>query len=101
MRKRKILAFVEIDEDAAERYCETNGISGYAPGSYLEHEFGWLEASGVSLRNWLICDNDDECDMARYATYLAEWIFGLEYDQPPLSYDEWSYLEKNMKGLNL
>lgn len=81
---RKFLAIIELDE---EQSADT------APGEYLEKEFGWLEQSGIKLKDWLITDDDDELRWARYITYLIEWAFehsGEEFDgMSPACYNEW------------
>ena len=63
------------------------------PGDYLEREFERLEQRGISLKNWLISDEDDVLRWARYIDYLVEWVFehsGEELDKmSPASYDEW------------
>lgn len=85
---RKILAIVEIDEDVAQELSED-----YAPGEYFEKEFGWLQDSGISLRDWLVSDEDDVEKWARYIDYLIEWAFEHSSDyhngMSPACYDEW------------
>lgn len=93
---RKILAIVEIDEERAQK-----SDNDYAPGEYFEKEFGWLEESGISLRDWLVSDDDDVLRWARYIDYLIEWAFehsSEDYDgMSPASYDEWCNNE-DMEG---
>lgn len=85
---RKILAIVEIDEEQAQELDEN-----YAPGEYFEREFGWLNQSGISLRDWLVSDYDDVERWARYIDYLIEWAFyhsdSMYADSSPACYDEW------------
>lgn len=85
---RKILAIIEVDEERAEEL-----MTDATPGDYIEREFGWLEQSGISLRDWLISDEDDELRWARYINYLIEWAFGHsgeDFDgMSPACYDEW------------
>lgn len=52
---RKILAMIEIDDDKA--IAEDLGTL-----DYLEREFGWLEESGIFLKEGRILDDDDLLD---------------------------------------
>jgi hypothetical protein len=52
---RKILAMIEIDDDKA--IAEDLGTF-----DYLEREFGWLEESGIFLKEGRILDDDDLLD---------------------------------------
>lgn len=70
---RKVFAIIEIDDDRA--IAEDKGT-----GEYLETEFGWLEQSGVILRDWLLSDGDDVERWARYIDYLIEWAFAHSED---------------------
>lgn len=83
---RKIFAVIEVDDDRA--IAEDKGT-----GEYLETEFGWLEQSGVILRDWLLSDGDDVERWARYIDYLIEWAFyhasDVYADSSPACYDEW------------
>ena len=85
---RKIFAVIEVDEERAEKL-----MTDATPGDYLEREFERLEQRGISLKNWLISDEDDVLRWARYIDYLVEWAFehsGEEFDKmSPGSYDEW------------
>ena len=47
---RRLFAEIEIDEEVADRYAETNGVEDSTPVAFLEHEFGWLEQSGITLK---------------------------------------------------
>lgn len=59
----------------------------------MKSEFGWLEQSGITLNQWLICDNDDTERWARYINYLIGWA--MEHSSThnegmsPACYDEW------------
>lgn len=83
---RKVFAIIEVDDDRA--IAENKGT-----GEYLEREFGWLEQSGINLRDWLLSDADDIERWARYIDYLIEWAFyhsSIVYaDSSPACYDEW------------
>ena len=85
---RKLLAIIEIDEEKAQELD-----NDYAPGEYLEREFGWLEQSGINLRDWLVSDDDDVIKWARYIDYLIEWAFEHSSEDndgmSPACYDEW------------
>lgn len=63
---RKVVVMVEIDDGLAVK--EDLGTI-----EYLEREFGWLEKSGVFLRNARILDDDDKEDET--AIELASKIF--------------------------
>lgn len=87
MNKRKVFAVIEVDDDMA--IAEDKGT-----GDYLEEEFGWLEQSGISLRDWLLSDEDDVEKWARYIDYLIEWAFDHSdttayNNKSPACYDEW------------
>lgn len=71
MSKRTIIAKIELDEDVMLRNSETNGIGEMSDLEYLNHEFGWLEASGFSLSDARIVDEDDEDDR-KYVDAVAE-----------------------------
>ena len=66
MRKRKIIAIIEVDDSKAIE--EKLGTI-----EYLEREFGWLGDSGVYLEVARILDDDDEEDAE--AIELADKIF--------------------------
>ena len=55
---REFVAVIEFDEDIASIYNEVNGHGDPAPGEMLEREFGWLEQSGISLKEWALTDFD-------------------------------------------
>lgn len=63
---RKVVVMVEIDDSLAVK--EDLGTI-----EYLEREFGWLEQSGVFLRDARILDDDDKEDET--AIELASKIF--------------------------
>lgn len=52
---RKVLAMIEIDDDKV--IAEDLGTL-----DYLEREFGWLEESGIFLKEGRILDDDDLLD---------------------------------------
>lgn len=52
---RKVLAMIEIDDDKV--IAEDLGTL-----DYLEREFGWLEESGIFLKEGCILDDDDLLD---------------------------------------
>lgn len=85
---RKLYAEIELDEEKI-----ASGRSEEEPISYFEHEFGWLEQSGLSLNNSIISDEDDAIRWGRYIDYLIRWAFD-HYDDSfdgmsPACYDEW------------
>lgn len=96
---RRLFAEIEIDEEVADRYAETNGIEDSTPIAFLEHEFGWLEQSGISLNYAYIADEDDPEERARYINYVMEWAQeraeDFERSDSPMIYKEWL---KNEKG---
>ena len=63
---RKVVAMLEVDDDKA---IEEN----LGTLDYLEREFGWLEQSGICLKNARILDDDDKHD--RDALTLVKMIF--------------------------
>lgn len=53
---RTVVAIIEVDDERA--IAEDMGTLGY-----LEQEFGWLEASGITLYGARILDDDDKEDV--------------------------------------
>lgn len=98
---RRLFAEIEIDEEVADRYAETNGIEDSTPVAFLEHEFGWLEQSGITLNYAYIADEDDPEERARYINYIMEWAQeraeDFEKSDSPMSYKEWLRNEKGYK----
>jgi hypothetical protein len=98
---RKVIAILEVDEDFAESYAETNGLSYDGPLSWLETEAHWIEDSGIRLSDALISDADDESDWWRYLNYLADWIFESHSEdnegKSPMSYEAWMIYESSNK----
>lgn len=87
---RKIYAEIELDESFI--YDESS------PLEYFERETGWLEQSGISLRDSIISDEDDSVRWGRYIDYLISWAF-LHYFEgyegmSPACYDEWCNNER-------
>lgn len=66
---RKVIVIFEVDDDKA--IAEDLGTI-----EYVEREFGWLEESGIFLKNARILDNDDKYDVN--AIELANKIFNEE-----------------------
>ena len=52
---RKVLAMIEVDDDKAM-------VEDLGTLDYLEREFGWLEESGIFLKEGRILDDDDLLD---------------------------------------
>ena len=54
---------------------------------------GWLEGSGIFLRDALITDDDDESKWARYINYLINWAHDHSGEDSkgmsPVCFDEW------------
>ena len=91
---RKIFAIIDLDEDIKSKNEEINGLDCVSNGCYLEKEFGWLEQSGISLKEWVSTDEPDESQWARYINYLIKWAFDHRYEElcngmSPYSYDDW------------
>jgi hypothetical protein len=66
---RNVIVMLEVDDDRA--ITEDLGTLGY-----LEREFGWLEQSGIYLKEARILDDDDKYDAK--AIELADKIFNEE-----------------------
>lgn len=85
---RKLFAILELDEERANVLKPS-----MTPVEYIETEFGWLNESGINLRNCLIADEDDEIIWSQYINYLLEWA--LKYSEErfeglsPESYEQW------------
>lgn len=84
--KRKVMAIINVDDDIAFEEIDDGVIS------YLEQEFGWLEQSGISLRECFISDDDEDDRWQAYINYLVEWAFDHQGDEfaamSPSCYDE-------------
>lgn len=84
--KRRIFAIVEVDDERA--FAEIDD----GPVAYLEKEFGWLEQSGISLKECFVVDEDAEDPWERYIGYLAQFAFDHSGDEctngisEPMSY---------------
>lgn len=100
---RRLFAEIEIDEEVADRYAETNGVEDSTPVAFLEHEFGWLEQSGITLKYAYIADEDDTEDRARYINYVMEWAQeraeDFDKNDSPMSYKEWLRNEKGCRRM--
>lgn len=82
--KRTILAYLTVDEDRA--FKEADG-----PISYLEREAGWMEQSGIFLKDAAIVDDDADDPKERYLVYLARFAFDHLGDGRvrPMTYEQW------------
>ena len=91
--KREFVAKIAIDKNVSQKVLETNGgdISIAGTGAYLEQEFGWINDSGIYLRDYITTDENDR--WSKYINYLIKWAMehsGAEYDgMSPACYDEW------------
>lgn len=91
---KKILAIINVDENVASKYEETNGLENLSIGGYLEREFGWIAPSGITMKNWLLISEDDGTKTwNRYINYIIEWAFDNQHnrneDSSPASYYKW------------
>lgn len=85
--ERKIIAIIGVDDDTAFEKIDDG------PVPYLEKEFGWLEQSGITLKECFIADDDEDDNWQAYLNYLVQWAFSHRYDEfdgmSPSCYDEW------------
>lgn len=72
--KRKVFAVIEVDDEMAFAKIDDG------PVAYLEKEFGWLEQSGISLKECFIADEDANSLWERYSIYLAQFAFVHVFD---------------------
>lgn len=81
---RQVIAYFTIDEDRA--FDEM----GDGPISYFERECGWLEQSGIYLKDAAIADTDADDYREVYLVYLARFAFeNLGTDNvEPLTYEQ-------------
>ena len=83
---RKIIAIVNVDDNIAFDKIDDG------PVAYLEKEFGWLEQSGVVLKNCFIADDDESNSWQAYLNYIIDWVFdhlGEEFEgMTPATYFE-------------
>lgn len=86
MEYRKICAMIDVDNEKS-----FEGING-GPIEYLQKEAGWLEQSGVYLKDAFILDDDDD-EWFRYINYLTEWAFSHNSEDfagmSPAGFEEW------------
>lgn len=91
---RKIWAEIDLDEEVANHYRETNLMEDVGDLDYFVQEFGWLSESGFGLNNAAIGDFDDPDKRARYISYLFEWAMDAAGDEnrkdSPLSFEDWA-----------
>lgn len=84
--KRKVIAIIDVDNNIVFEKIDDGVIS------YLEREFGWLEQSGISMKDCFIADDDEDDKWKAYLNYLVEWAFGHQFEEfagvAPASYDE-------------
>lgn len=75
-------------------YIDNEYNTNHPPGETLEHEFVWLQQSGLSLKNWALVDHDVKWE--RYLRYLVIWAIEHNSDAfeglSPACYQEWSEL---------
>lgn len=84
---RRLFVELSVDETRLlDENCDTIG-------ERLEQEFGWLEQSGIFLKQYLIGDEDDVDAWTLYINYLFEWAFDHSYEEDttisPYSYAQW------------
>lgn len=86
--ERTVIAYLTIDDDRA--FAEIDD----GPIAYLEREAGWLEQSGIFLKDAAIADDDAEDPKERYMVYLAKFAFDhlSDPDIHPMTYEEWRKL---------
>lgn len=73
--RRKVIAIIDVDDDIAFEKIH----DGVIP--YLEHEFGWLEQSGINLRECFISDDDENDRWQAYLNYIVKWAFDHQGDE--------------------
>lgn len=49
MMSKKLIAIIDLNEEMAFDYGETNGCYEENPVLFVENEFVWLEEAGISL----------------------------------------------------
>lgn len=91
---RRVYAELEIDEEILWPPESEAGLL-----DNLETEFGWLQQSGIFLKEALIADEDDVSEWARYIGYLIEWAFNHSDEASagisPACFDEWRDCDEN------
>lgn len=65
---RKVIVILEVNDDKAIE--ENMGTL-----DYLEREIGWIEESGIYMKNVRILDEDDLCDVE--AIKMSNMIFNF------------------------
>ncbi len=85
--ERKIVAIIGVDDDTAFEKIDDD------PVPYLEKEFGWLEQSGISLKDCFIADDDKDDKWKAYLRYLVDWALNPQKEEfagtTPACYNEW------------
>jgi len=94
--ERKIVAIIGVDDDTAFEKIDDG------PVPYLEKEFGWLEQSGIFLKDCFIADDDEDDKWKAYLNYLVEWAFNHQGEEfagmTPACYDEFCENECPLGG---
>ena len=88
---RKIVGLIEIDEEHAKKCAESNMLDCSSVDGFLKTEFGWLEESGLSLKNWILLNKGTPHSC--YIEYLIQWAISHSDEgcrgMSPACYDEW------------
>lgn len=96
--ERKIVAIIGVDDEIAFEKIDDS------PVSYLEKEFGWLEQSGIFLKDCFIADDDETDIYQRYKNYLIEWVERYADDErmnSPLSFEMWKHRPEILVNSNI
>lgn len=84
--ERQIVAIITVDDDTAFEKIDDG------PVPYFEKEFGWLEQSGITLKDCFIADEDEDEPRQAYCNYLVQFAFdnyGEQLKESPMDYYEW------------
>lgn len=83
----QVLVLLSVGECMAAEYKEEdNSLLGY-----VETELGWVEASGIGIKEISSLNSDSDDPHEKYRCYLASWLFESHPDSEPspMSFDQW------------
>lgn len=87
MADKFFLGVISYNEEIASKFAETNGTEHTAddPDYFITNEFGWLEESGIFLRNLVEIPRADDTDIT--SVHIVELYFNGPYEVPEADLD--------------
>lgn len=87
MADKFFLGVISYNEEIASKYAETNGTEHTAddPDYFITNEFGWLDESGIFLRNLVEIPRLEDTDIT--SIHIVELYFNGPYEIPEADLD--------------